>query len=55
METNGLQAGVVRFHAETGFFAGETTPLQARESTGGATFLIGHCSASFLIGHYDVT
>jgi hypothetical protein len=48
---NGLEAGVVRFHAETGFFAGEKSPLQARESTGGAGYISG--GATFLIGHYN--
>ena len=38
---NELETRVVRFHAEPGFFAGEKSPLQARESTGDAGYLSG--------------
>ena len=40
LKMNGLERRVVRFHAETGFFAGEKSPLQARVDTNTALFLL---------------
>ena len=41
---NELETRVVRFHAEPGFFAGEKSPLQARESTGDAGYYTSGCA-----------
>ena len=42
MSINELQARVVRFHIEPGFFAGEKSPLRARESTDSPNSYLAH-------------
>jgi hypothetical protein len=42
MSINELEPAVVRFHIEPGFFAGEKSPLQAREVTDSPNPYLAH-------------